>query len=81
MNIDETETRWSNMTGGSVSREGRSLIYKRSYKVGTSTTVQVQATLTVHEDGRTATYSTSQVSVTGKSRSKTSGTGTLQKAD
>jgi class 3 adenylate cyclase len=81
MNIDETETRWSNMTGGSVSREGRSLIYKRSYKVGTSTTVQVQATLTVHEDGRAATYSTSQVSVTGKSRSKTSGTGTLQKAD
>jgi len=81
MNIDDTETHWNNMTGGSVSREGRSLIYRRSYKVGTSTTVQVQATLTVREDGRTATYSTSQLSVTGKSRSKTSGTGTLEKVD
>jgi class 3 adenylate cyclase len=81
LNIDETETHWSNMTGGSVSREGRSLNYRRSYKVGTSTTVQVQATLLVHEDGRTATYSTSQLSVTGKSRSKTSGTGTLEKVD
>jgi len=81
LNVDETENHWSNMTGGSVSREGRSLIYRRSYKVGTSTTVQVQATLTVLEDGRTATYSTSQLSVTGKSRSKTSGTGTLEKVD
>jgi len=81
LKVDETETHWSNMTGGSVSREGPSLIYRRSYKVGTSTTVQVQATLLVHEDGRTATYSTSQLSVTGKSRSKTSGTGTLEKVD
>src|SRR5437870_2278650 len=81
LDIDETETHWSNMTGGSVSREGPSLIYRRSYKVGTSTTVQVQATLLAHEDGRTATYSTSQLSVTGKSRSKTSGTGTLEKVD
>jgi len=81
LTVDDTETHWSNMTGGSVSRDGRSLIYRRSYKVGTSTTVQVQATLTVHEDDRTASYSTGQLSVTGKSRSKTSGTGTLEKVD
>jgi class 3 adenylate cyclase len=81
INIDETETHWSNMTGGSVLREGRTLIYRRSYKLGTSTSVQVQAALMVHEDGRTATYTTSQLSVTGKSPSKTSGTGTLQRVD
>lgn len=81
LNIDETETHWSNMAGGSVSRDGRTLLYKRSYKLGTTTSVQVQATLMVHEDGRTATYTTSQVSVTGKSRSKTSGTGTLEKVE
>jgi class 3 adenylate cyclase len=81
LNIDETETHWSNMTGGSVSRDGKTLLYKRSYKLGTTTSVQVQATLMVHEDGRTATYTTSQVSVTGKSRSKTSGTGRLEKVD
>ena len=69
------------MTGGSVSRDGKTLLYKRSYKLGTTTSVQVQATLMVQEDGRTATYTTSQVSVTGKSRSKTSGTGTLEKVD
>ena len=81
LNIDETETHWSNMTGGFVSRDGKTLLYKRSYKLGTTTSVQVQASLMVHEDGRTATYSTSQLSVTGKSRSKTSGTGTLEKVD
>jgi len=81
LNIDETETHWSNMTGGSVSRDGKTLLYKRSYRVGTTTSVQVQATLTVQEDGRTATYTTSQVSVTGKSRSKTSGSGTLERVD
>jgi class 3 adenylate cyclase len=81
LNIDETETHWSNMTGGSVSRDGKTLFYKRSYKLGSTTSVQVQATLMVQEDGRTATYTTSQVSVTGKSRSKTSGTGTLEKVD
>jgi class 3 adenylate cyclase len=81
LNIDETETHWSNMTGGSVSRDGKTLLYKRSYKLGTTTSVQVQATLMVNEDGRTATYTTSQVSVTGKSRSKTSGKGTLEKVE
>jgi class 3 adenylate cyclase len=81
LNIDETETHWSNMTGGSVSRDGKTLLYKRSYKLGTTTSVQVQATLMVNEDGRTATYTTSQVSVTGKSRSKTSGMGTLGKVE
>ena len=81
LNIDETETHWSNMTGGSVSRDGRTLLYKRSYKLGSTTSVQVQATLMVHEDGRTATYTTSQVSVTGKARSKTFGSGTLERVD
>jgi hypothetical protein len=81
LNVDETETHWSNMTGGSVSRDGKTLLYKRSYKVGSTTSVQVQATLMVHEDGRTATYTTSQLSVTGKSRSKTFGSGTLERVE
>jgi hypothetical protein len=81
LNIDETETQWSNMTGGSVSRHGRTLTYRRSYKLGNSTSVQVHATMVVHEDDRTATYTTSQISVTGKSRSKTSGRGSLEKVE
>jgi Adenylate and Guanylate cyclase catalytic domain len=81
LNIDETETQWSNMTGGSVSRHGRTLIYRRSYKLGNSTSVQVQATLILHEDDRAATYTTRQTSITGKSRSVTSGRGTLEKVD
>jgi len=79
LTIDQSETHWSNMSGGSVSRQGRTLNYKRSYKLGRSTSVQVQASLTVNEDGSTATYSTSQMSVTGKSASKTSGKGILEK--
>jgi hypothetical protein len=79
LNIDPSETHWSNMSSGSVSRQNRTLIYKRSYKLGRSTSVQVQASLTVNEDGSTAAYSTTQVSVTGKSASKTSGQGILEK--
>jgi hypothetical protein len=79
LTIDQSETHWSNMSGGSVSREGGTLNYKRSYKLGRSTSVQVQASLTVNEDGSTATYSTSQISVTGKSASKTSGNGILER--
>jgi hypothetical protein len=79
LTIDQSETHWSNMSGGSVSRQGGTLNYKRSYKLGRSTSVQVQASLTVNEDGSTATYSTSQISVTGKSASKTSGNGILEK--
>ncbi|HEY4271885.1 MAG TPA: adenylate/guanylate cyclase domain-containing protein [Candidatus Udaeobacter sp.] len=79
LSIDQSETHWSNMSGGSVSRQGRTLSYKRSYRLGRSTSVQVQASLTVNEDGSTAAYSTSQVSVTGKSASKTSGEGILEK--
>ena len=79
LTIDQSETHWSNMSRGSVSRQGRTLIYKRSYKLGRSTSVQVQASLTVNEDDSTAVYSTSQVSVTGKSVSKTSGKGILEK--
>jgi class 3 adenylate cyclase len=81
LSIDQSETHWSIMSGGSSSRQGRTLNYKRSYKLGKSTSVQVQATLVVHEDDRTATYTTSQISVTGKSRSKTVGTGTLEKTE
>jgi class 3 adenylate cyclase len=81
LTVDESETHWSNMTGGSVSRSGRTLTYKRSYKLGTSTNVQVQATLAVSEDGQTARYTTSQISTTGKSRSKTSGTGILERVE
>jgi hypothetical protein len=79
LTIDQSETHWSNMSSGSVSRQGRTLTYKRSYKLGRSTSVQVQASLTVNEDGSTAAYSTSQLSVTGKSASKTSGKGILEK--
>jgi len=67
------------MSSGLVSRQGRTLIYKRSYKLGRSTGVQVQASVTVNEDDSTAVYSTSQVSVTGKFVSKTSGKGILEK--
>lgn len=81
LNVDETETHWSNLTGGSVFRHGRTLTYRRSYKLGTRTTVQVHATLIVEEDDKTATYTTSQISVTGKSRSKTFGKGTLEKVE
>jgi class 3 adenylate cyclase len=81
LTVDESETHWSNMAGGSVSRSGRTLTYRRSYKLGTSTNVQVQATLAVSEDGQTARYTTSQISTTGKSRSKTSGTGMLERVD
>jgi class 3 adenylate cyclase len=81
LTIDPSETRWSNMSPGSVSRSGRSLIYTRSYRLGTTTNVQVQATLTVSDDGQMARYMTSQISVTGKSRSKTAGTGILQRVD
>jgi hypothetical protein len=81
LTIDQSETHWSNMSGGSVSRQGRTLTYKRSYKLGRSTSVQVQAALVVHEDDRTATYTTSQISVTGKSSSKTVGSGTLEKIE
>jgi class 3 adenylate cyclase len=81
LGIDETETHWSNMTGGSVSRNGRTLTYKRSYKLGSRTSVQVHASLILHDDDRTATYTTSQRSITGKSRSVTSGRGTLEKID
>jgi hypothetical protein len=35
----------------------------------------------VEEDDKTASYTTSQTSVTGKSRSKTFGKGTLEKID
>jgi hypothetical protein len=81
LTIDQSETHWSNMSSGSVSHQGRTLTYKRSYKLGRSTSVQVQATLVVHEDDRTATYTTSQISVTGKSSSKTVGSGTLEKIE
>src|SRR5438876_8252429 len=69
--VDETETHLSNLTGGSVSRHGRTLIYRRSYKLGNRTSVQVHATLIVQEGNKTATYTTSQISIAGKSRSKT----------
>ena len=81
LTIDPSETRWSNTHGGSVSRSGRTLTYTRSYRLGTTTNVQVQATLTVSDDGQTARYMTSQISVTGKSQSKTAGTGILQRVD
>lgn len=81
LGVDETETHWSNMTGGSVSRHGRTLTYKRSYKLGSRTSVQVHASLILHDDDRTATYTTSQRSITGKSRSVTVGRGTLEKID
>jgi hypothetical protein len=81
LNIDETETHWSNMNGGLVSRHGRTLTYRRSYKLGNRTSVQVHATLIVEEDAKTASYTTSQMSVTGKSRSTTFGKGTLEKVE
>jgi len=81
LNVDETETHLSNLTGGSVSRHGRTLTYKRSYKLGNRTSVRVHASLIVQEDDKTATYTTSQISVTGKSRSKTSGRGMLEKVE
>jgi class 3 adenylate cyclase len=81
LNVDETETHWSNLTGGSVFRHGRTLTYRRSYKLGNRTSVQVHATLIVEEDDKTATYTTSQISITGKSRSTTFGKGTLEKVE
>jgi class 3 adenylate cyclase len=81
LTIDQSETHWSNMSGGSVSRQGRTLTYRRSYKLGRSTTVQLEAALAVNEDDRTATYTTRQRSVTGKSQSTTVGKGTLEKID
>jgi hypothetical protein len=81
LNVDGTETHWSNMNGGSVSRHGRTLTYRRSYKLGNRTSVQVHATLIVEEDDKTATYTTSQISITGKSRSTTFGKGTLEKVE
>ena len=81
LNVDETETHLSNLTGGSVSRHGRTLTYKRSYKLGNRTSVQVHATLIVQEDNKMATYTTSQISIAGKSRSKTFGRGTLEKVE
>ena len=79
LTIDQSETHWSNMNSGSVSHQGRTLNYRRSYKLGRSTSVQMQASLTVNEDGSTAAYSTNQISVTGKSASKTSGRGILER--
>lgn len=81
LTIDQSETHWSNMSSGSVSRQGRTLTYRRSYKLGRSTTVQLEAALAVNEDDRTATYTTRQRSVTGKSQSITIGKGTLEKID
>jgi len=81
LNVNETETYLSNFTGGSVSRHGRTLTYKRFYKLGNRTSVQVHATLIVQEENKMATYTTSQISVTGKSRSKTFGRGTLEKVE
>jgi class 3 adenylate cyclase len=81
VNVDEAEMHLSNLTGGTVSRHGRTLTYRRSYKLGNRTSVQVHATLTVQEDNKMATYTTSQISVTGKSRSKTFGRGTLEKVE
>ena len=81
LNVDDTETHLSNMTAGSVFRQGRTLIYKRSYKLGRSTSVQVKASLEVNEDDRTATYISSQTSLTGKSESVTVGKGTLEKSN
>jgi hypothetical protein len=79
LTIDQSESHWSTTSGGTVFRQGRTLNYRRSYKLGRSTSVQMQASLTVNEDGNTATYSTSQISVTGKSVSQTSGEGTLER--
>ena len=81
LTIDPSETRWSNMSPGSVTHSGRTLSYRRSYRIGTTTNVQVEANLTVAQDGQTARYMSSQTSVTGKSRSKTAGTGILQRVD
>jgi class 3 adenylate cyclase len=81
LTIDQSETHWSNMSSGSVSRQGRTLTYRRSYKLGRSTTVQLEAALAVNEDDRTATYTTRQRSITGKSQSITIGKGTLEKID
>jgi hypothetical protein len=75
--IDPTETRWSNMTGGSVTRGGRTRSYRRSYKLGFRTNVQVHADIVLNDDDKTASYRTSQVSVTGKIRSRTFGSGML----
>jgi hypothetical protein len=79
LTIDETETHWGNMPGGSVSRQGRTLIYRRSYRLGRSTSVQVEATLVADDDDRTATYTISQKSVTGRSQSTTVGKGILER--
>jgi class 3 adenylate cyclase len=79
--IDSTETHWSNMTGGSVTRRGRTLSYRRSYKLGSRTNVQIHADLVLNDDDKTANYRSSQVSVTGKVRSRTFGSGTLEKVE
>jgi len=41
----------------------------------------IKGYLTVSKDGQTARYMTGQISVTGKSHSKTAGTGILQRVD
>jgi Adenylate and Guanylate cyclase catalytic domain len=80
--IDPSETRWSNLNmAGQVTRRGRTLNYTRSYNLGKSTNVQVSAELTVNPDGKSASYNKSQLSVTGKARSQSFVTGTLEKVE
>jgi hypothetical protein len=79
--VDRTETRWNNMNGGTVTRHGRTLSYRRSYRLGTQTNVQIHADLVLYDDDKTASYRTSEVSVTGKVRSRTFGSGTLEKVE
>lgn len=79
LTIDETETRWGEMKGGSVFCRGRTLAYKRSNKSSDGGIVEYHATLIVHDDNKTATYTTSEKRIAGKWRSSTFGKGTLER--
>jgi cytoskeletal protein RodZ len=77
--IDETETRWGNMTQGAVFRRDRTLAYTGVYTDDDGTKQQLHATLMVREDGRTATYTTSVKPLSGARREQVFGKGTLEK--
>ena len=57
--IDETETRWGGLTGGSVLKRDRTLAYNGVLTGSGGSKQQLHATLIVNDDGVTATYTTS----------------------
>lgn len=79
LSIDETETRWGNMTQGSVFRRDRTLAYTGVYTDDDGTKKQMHATLMVREDGRTATYTTSVKPLSGGLREQVFAKGTVEK--